>query len=131
MDAMEIGRGILAAQPFSVFVGAELTKFGDGVAELTVPFRDELTQQNGFLHGGILAYAVDNAVSFAGGTVLGTSILTAGAAVTYLRPAKTGIRAIATVVGQTRRQAVVTCEIYDDDDILVATGYGTVAVLDR
>ena len=130
MDPLELAQQVLKAQAFSAHVGAELTQFGDGVAVVTVPFRQELTQQDGFLHGGILAFAVDNAVTFAAGTVLGASVLTAGVSVTYLRPAKTSIRAVATVVGQTRRQAVVRCEIYDDSDILVAAGTGTVTLVE-
>jgi uncharacterized protein (TIGR00369 family) len=131
MDAFELAQQVLKAQAFSAHVGAELIQFGDGVAVVSVPFREELTQQNGFLHGGILAFAVDNAVTFAAGTVLGKEVLTSGISVTYLRPAKSAIRAVATVVGSTRRQAVVRCEIYDAEGKLVASGQGTISTIDR
>jgi len=67
-----LARQVLAAQPFSVLVGARVTAFGDGGATLEIDIRDELRQQNGFLHGGVLAYAADNAVTFAGRCDLST-----------------------------------------------------------
>jgi uncharacterized protein (TIGR00369 family) len=88
-----------ASQPFSRLLGARLTEFGAGGATLELDIRDELNQQNGYLHGGVLAYAADNALTFAAGTVLGPSLLTAGFTIDYLRPA-TGVtlQARATVV---------------------------------
>lgn len=135
-DAIAAANRILAAQPFSVLVGATLTAFGDGVARLEVPFRPELLQQNGFLHGGVLAYAVDNAISFAGGSVLGLSILTAGISVTYHRPARGPIVAEATVITATRRTAAARCEVSAIDErtgerVIVASGYGTISLVDR
>ncbi|GGX07662.1 hypothetical protein GCM10010353_23820 [Streptomyces chryseus] len=70
---------VLDSQPFSRLVGVRITAFGDGAAVLEVAVRDELRQQNGFLHGGVLAYAADNALTFAGGAALGPAVLTAGA----------------------------------------------------
>lgn len=78
---------LLDAQPFSRLVGARLTAFGDGAATIEVDIRPELHQQNGFLHGGVLSYAADNALTFAGGTVLGAAVLTGGFSIQYVRPA--------------------------------------------
>ncbi len=64
----EIARQALASQPFSVLVGARVAEFGDGGATLELDIRDDLRQQNGYLHGGVLAYAADNAITFAAGT---------------------------------------------------------------
>jgi hypothetical protein len=51
MDEMlMMGREVLAEQPFSVLIGAELLKFSVGSAELKVPVKRELQQQHGFLH---------------------------------------------------------------------------------
>jgi uncharacterized protein (TIGR00369 family) len=123
------------AQPFTGLMSASLKEFGAGVAILEVPHRPELLQQHGFLHGGVIAYAIDNAISFAAGTVLGTNILTAGISIVYLRPAGSSITAIATVVGSTRRQAVVNCEVHSTNDygkdVLIATGQGTATLIDR
>ncbi|WP_110204966.1 PaaI family thioesterase [Nocardioides daejeonensis] len=129
-------RAVLAAQPFAQHVGTELTEFGAGTATLRIVLRPELKQQFGFAHGGVLAYAADNAITFAAGTVLGANVLTGGFSITYLRPASgVGIRAVARVQGATRSQAVVNCELHaehdDGDAVLCATAQGTVRVVER
>ncbi|WP_436772645.1 PaaI family thioesterase [Yinghuangia sp. YIM S09857] len=121
----------LEAQPFSVLVGARLAAFGEGGATIEVDVREELRQQNGFVHGGVLAYLADNTITFAAGTVLGSAILTAGFAVTYVRPASGNhLRARATVLTSTRSQAVCSCEIVavgeDGTERICATAQGTV-----
>ena len=130
---LDLARQVLAAQPFSVLVGARVTAFGDGGATLEIDVRDELKQQNGFLHGGVLAYAADNAITFAGGTVLGPALLTGGFSINYLRPA-TGrvLVARAEVTQSTRRQAVARCDLStvdsDGAETAVAFAQGTVVV---
>lgn len=126
--AVAVARSAFAAQDFSVLVGAELVRFEPGLAEVRVPFRVELRQQFGFVHGGVIAYAVDNAITFAAGTRLGPDILTSGITISYLRPATGDLTAVATVVGTTRRQAVVRCEVFSAGEagpVLVASGQGT------
>ncbi|VFB00471.1 PaaI family thioesterase [Nocardia cyriacigeorgica] len=133
---IEQARQVLAAQPFAQLVGTELTAFGDGAATLVIPLREELGQQFGLVHGGVLAYAADNAITFAAGTVLGPNVLTGGFTVTYLRPANgKRLRAEAKVTGATRRQAVVGCEIYaegdDGEPVLCAVAQGTTRSVER
>ncbi|MFF2849054.1 PaaI family thioesterase [Streptomyces sp. NPDC058001] len=110
---------VLESQPFSRLLQARVTAFGDGGATLEIDIREELHQQNGFLHGGVLAYAADNALTFAGGTALGPAVLTGGFTIQYVRPA-TGrtLVARAEVVHAGRRQAVVRCDLstVDADD---------------
>jgi uncharacterized protein (TIGR00369 family) len=134
-NPFDLALAVFNGQAFTTLIGASLRSFGDGVAVIDVPHRPELLQQHGFLHGGVIAYAIDNAITFAAGTVLGTSILTAGISVVYLRPAGAAITATATVVGHTRRQAVVNCEVHSIDasghDVLVATGQGTATLVER
>lgn len=67
---LELAEKVLASQPFSVLLGTRLAAFGDGGATLELEVRPELQQQNGYLHGGVLGYAADNAITFAGGTAL-------------------------------------------------------------
>lgn len=103
---------LLAAQPFSRLVGARLVAFGDGSATLEIDIHDELRQQFGMVHGGVLAYAADNVTTFAAGSLLGPNVLTAGVSVNYLRPARDGVlRADATVVHANAKQAVCTAEL--------------------
>jgi uncharacterized protein (TIGR00369 family) len=131
----DVAQEVFDGQAFSKLIGARLRTFGEGVAVVDVPHRPELLQQHNFLHGGVLAYAIDNSITFAAGTVLGTNILTAGLSIVYLRPAAAAISATATVIGRTRRQAVVQCEVHsrdaDGNDVLVATGQGTATTIER
>ena len=132
----ELAEKVLAAQPFSVLLGSRLIAFGDGAATLELAIRDDLRQQNGFLHGGVLSYAADNALTFAGGTALGPDVLTGGFTISYLRPAQgLLLRAAAKVVYASRRQATCTCELTTVDDAgattLCAIAQGTVIALRR
>ncbi|WP_280424482.1 PaaI family thioesterase [Nocardia carnea] len=132
----DLAAKVLAAQPFANLVGTELAAFETGSATLIVPIRPELAQQFGYIHGGVLAYLADNAVTFAAGTVLGANVLTGGFSVTYLRPARgERLRAVATVTGSTRRQAVVNCVITAESDgsdpVQCALAQGTVRSVER
>ncbi|WIY06074.1 PaaI family thioesterase [Amycolatopsis mongoliensis] len=134
MPDFEAARAGLASQPFSRLLGARLTEFGAGAATLELDIRDELQQQNGFVHGGVLAYAADNALTFAAGTVLGAALLTAGFTIDYLRPA-TGVtlRARAVVVQASRLRATCRCEVYtvdgDGETTLCAAAQGSARVV--
>ncbi|MET7715564.1 PaaI family thioesterase [Streptomyces sp. NPDC005407] len=122
---------VLDSQPFSRLLGARITAFGNGQAVLEVDVREELHQQNGYLHGGVIAYAADNSITFAAGTTLGPAVLTGGFSVQYIRPA-TGVTLVAraSVVHSGRRQAVVRCDLFtvnaDGDETLCAVAQGTV-----
>lgn len=127
---LDLARRVLAAQPFARLVGTELTEFGDGAATLIIDIQPEHGQQFGFVHGGVLAYAADNALTFAAGTVLGPNVLTGGFTITYLRPAQgERLRVHATVLGATRRQAVTHCDVYaeteGEEPVLCAVAQGT------
>lgn len=128
---LEQAQAVLAAQPFSKLVGARVVEFGRGEAVLEVDIRDDLRQQHGFVHGGVLAYAADNALTFAGGSALGPAVLTGGFSITYLRPADgVVLRARAQVVDATSRQAICRCELSSLDSTgeptLCASAQGTV-----
>ncbi|MEO9338172.1 PaaI family thioesterase [Mesorhizobium sp. SB112] len=114
---LKIGRQVLAAQPFSALLGTELLAFEEGHAELALDLKPEHLQQNGFAHGGILSYLADNALTFAGGSVLGIKVLTLEFKINYLRPAK-GARLVARarVIGNGANQAVCACDIFVIDD---------------
>lgn len=115
--SLDDARGVLAAQPFSRLIGAELAAFAPGHAELWVPLRDDLLQQFGFVHGGLFGYAVDNALTFAGGSVLGPAVVTRGFSVEFLRPGQgTLLIARAEVVSHSRRQALCRCDVFVRDE---------------
>ncbi len=129
-DLLEFGKQILASQPFSVFLGAELACFAPGSVELVVPITPQLKQQHGFVHGGVISYAADNALTFVGGSVLGTAVLTSEYKINYLRPA-TGMALVAkgSVVYAGKNQAVCRCEVFgvrDGEEQLCAVAQGTI-----
>lgn len=126
---LDFARNILQSQPFSRLLGTELSVFEPGRAELELAVSDQLGQQHGYVHGGVISYLADNALTFAGGSVLGDS-LTVEYKINYLRPAA-GKRLIARaeVVRGGRRQAVCQCRIFtvqDGDETLVALATGTI-----
>ncbi|HIY42719.1 MAG TPA: PaaI family thioesterase [Candidatus Nocardiopsis merdipullorum] len=130
---LALAQQVLKAQPFSTLLGARLTAFGDGKATLEVDIRQDLLQQNGFVHGGVLSYAADNTLTFAAGTVVGAGVLTTGFAIDYLRPAfGTVLRARAQVVRAGRSRVVCRCDLLVVDDqgteTLCAVAQGTIAV---
>lgn len=129
-NILELGRQILAAQPFSQLIGAELITFRSGYVELCIPTRVALFQQHGFVHGGVLSYAADNALTFAGGSVLGPNVVTAAYTINYLKAAHgESLLARASVVSNTDRQAVCRCDILsitDQQETLCAVAQGTI-----
>ena len=134
-DLFAMGQAVLASQPFSLLLGAELTKFSPEGTELRLAIRDELKQQFGFAHGGVLCYLADNAITFAGALSLGaTAVTTSELKINYIRPALGGTliaRAVALSAG--RSQSVVRCEIYtlqDGEEKLCAAAQGTIVARD-
>ena len=132
-DLLQLGRRVLAEQPFSVLLGTELTAFEPGRAELRLPVRDDLKQQHGFVHGGAVSYLADNALTYAGGSVApGHGVVTSEFKINYLRPAVgDALVARASVVHAGKNQAVCRCDIFavsGDQEKLCATAQGTIAL---
>ncbi|WP_462186922.1 MULTISPECIES: PaaI family thioesterase [unclassified Frankia] len=124
-----VARELLAAQPFSRLLGARLSRFEAGVAELTIPLGDHLRQQ----HGGALSYAADTALTFAAGSIAGDAVLTSEMKINYIRGAR-GDELItrAEVVHAGSTLVTVRCEVFDrggygDGERLCAVALGTVA----
>ena len=131
---LNLGREVLAQQAFSVLVGAELVALRPGHCELAVDVRDELKQQHGFAHGGVVSYLADNALTYAGGTAMQVPVVTSEFKINYVRPAvgtRLIARAIAVSSGST--QAVCRCDVFAVDgngaEKLVAAAQGTIARL--
>lgn len=125
---MAYGQQILASQSFSRLLGTELHALTAGQAELHLPVTGQMQQQNGFVHGGVLSYLADNALTYAGGTALAVPVLTSEYKVNYLRPAR-GERLIARAraLHHGRTQAVCLCEVFSVEEgveklCVVATG---------
>jgi len=128
-ELFETGKSALTNQAFSALLGAELEVFEPGTAVLSLPIREDLKQQHGFVHGGVISYLADNALTFAGGSVLGDSV-TSEYKINYLRPALgMKLAARATVVSSGRNQAVCHCTVIakgEADESIVAVAQGTI-----
>jgi uncharacterized protein (TIGR00369 family) len=123
----------LATQPFAVLLGTRVAAVEPGRAVLDLEVRPDLLQQNGFVHGGVLAYLADNALTFAAATLVGPDVLTAGLTISYLRPAAgAALRAEAVAEHATARQVLSRCDVVavaeDGTERVVAAAQGTVAV---
>jgi uncharacterized protein (TIGR00369 family) len=128
-----LGRDVLRKQPFSVLLGAELQALSLGRVTLGLPMRDDLKQQNGFAHGGVVSYLADNALTYAGGTALGAPVVTSEFKINYLRPA-VGERLVARAeaLHVSKTQAVCRCEVFmvsGGAEKLCALAQGTIVKL--
>jgi len=135
-DVLARGRAVLAAQSFSVLIGAELAALTPGQCELHIPITGNIRQQHGFVHGGVVSYAADNALTYAGGTAMQQPVITSEFKINYVRPAAGQLliaRARAEHVGRT--QAVCRCEVLVRDaagaEKLCALAQGTITLLNQ
>ena len=53
-------------------IGAALTRVEPGRVDIELPFRDDLTQQHGFVHAGIIATILDSACGYAAFSLMPT-----------------------------------------------------------
>lgn len=122
-------------QGFMAHVGAEVTDLTRGTCALSVDRRPELLQQNGFFHGGVTAFLIDNATTIAAATVKGQAALTAEYKLNLLAPAS-GDRLIcrARVVKPGRQVSVVAADVFcviDGAEKHTATALASIAVIDQ
>ncbi|WP_374562869.1 PaaI family thioesterase [Ideonella sp.] len=127
---LQLGREVLDQQPFSRLLGAELTHLRPGDAVLELALKDELKQQNGFAHGGVVSYLADNALTYAGGTAMRVPVVTSEFKINYVRPAQ-GERLIARAkaVSVGKSQSVCRCEVFavlGHEETLCALAQGTI-----
>ena len=130
---LQMGRTVLAKQPFSVLLGTELLALEPGRCELAVTIGEHLKQQMGFAHGGVVSYLADNALTYAGGTAMRVPVVTSEYKINYVRPA-IGERLIARAraVHVSKSQAVCQCDVFTlsaGEEKLCAIAQGTIAKL--
>ncbi len=115
---------------FTRFLDIEPLTVWDGISELVVPVRDDMTQHHGFAHGAIVGAMADNACAWAGSSVLG-DVVTGSYSINFLNPARgTHLRAKGRVVKAGKRQAVVQAEVWaeggDGPAVLAAVATATI-----
>jgi uncharacterized protein (TIGR00369 family) len=110
--------------PFAHLLQLELGEMKRGAATLHLKVRDVLRQNNGVVHGGVIASLVDTAAAFAILTLLerDQTSTTVDLTIHYLRPLLSGqSTAQARVVRAGRRIMVITVDVLDETKTLVAT----------
>ena len=125
-------RSSFARQRVMGWIGAQLTRVEPGVCEITLPYKAELTQQNGFLHAGIITTVADSACGYAAYSLMpaGSDVLSVEFKVNLMRPAKgTTFTAIAEVLKPGKTLTVVRADVFaangQGERTLVATMLGT------
>jgi uncharacterized protein (TIGR00369 family) len=113
-------RESFAKQSVIRLIGAEITSVEPGIVEITLPFREDLTQQDGFIHAGILTTVLDSACGYAAYSLMpeGSSVLSVEFKVNLLAPAKADvIKVHAEVKRAGRTITVCTADAFANDKI--------------
>ena len=116
------------AVPFLKLLGIEVESVGPGTATLLLPVREELTRNDGIIHGGAIASVIDSAFAFAIIPVLAENerTVTVDLTIHYLRPLSGGTsKTVARVVRPGRRVITVSAELFDENEKLAATALST------
>jgi len=128
--------GSFARQPVMNLIGARLSLVEPGVVEITLPYRADLAQQDGYVHAGILTTIADSASGYAAYTLMpaGSRVLSVEFKVNLLRPAR-GETFVARgeVIKPGRKLTVVRADVFGisgtGDRDLVATMLSTMICL--
>lgn len=125
-----------AQQPIMTLIGARLALVEPGVVEIELPFRADLTQQDGFLHAGVITTVADSAAGYAAFSLMpaGSRVLSIEFKVNLLRPARGELFvARAEVIKAGRTLTVVRADVFatgaTSEKELVATMQGTMMCL--
>ncbi|MCU0983360.1 MAG: PaaI family thioesterase [Acetobacteraceae bacterium] len=129
-------RESFSRQPFTTAIGAAITALAPGSCEITLPRREDLLQQHGFLHGGVVAAIADTACGYAAFTLFpaDAAILTVEMKVNYLSPANgAALVARASVKRAGRTLTVVSADLFAVEkgrETLAATALATMMCLE-
>ncbi|MFC1664639.1 PaaI family thioesterase [Pseudomonadota bacterium] len=112
-------------------INASILSIRPGEVELECPFHKNLTQQNGFIHAGIVSTLLDNAGGYAAFSLMpeNAAVLTIEFKVNLLSPAKgEKFLAIGKVIKPGKNITAAGAKLYahsNDNQKLVATMVGT------
>jgi uncharacterized protein (TIGR00369 family) len=126
-------RASFTRQKAMALIGASLTSVAPGAVEIALPFRDDLTQQKGFVHGGIIGMIADTACGYAAYSLMpaDSSLVTVEYKMNILTPATSSLIARGEVVKAGRTLTVARAEVYAQDGKHVATMQQTLMMLPR
>jgi uncharacterized protein (TIGR00369 family) len=122
-------------QGFMRLIGARIDALAPGQCVIIIDFREDLAQQHGFFHGGLVGALADNAGAYAAFTLIEAtqSMLTVEYKINLLAPAKgRTLRAVGEVVraGRTLTVSQVRVSVLDNGaEQLCALGTVTMMTL--
>lgn len=134
-DFRQVATATFAAQRAMQTLGIKIARLEPGEVDLAMDYAPEYSQQNGFVHAGIITAGLDNACGIAAFTLMpeGAGILTVEFKTNLLAPAKGerfAFRALVVKPGRT----LTVCEgrayaLNDGVESLVATMTGTLMAI--
>ena len=124
-------RESFSRQKAMALIGAVLAVVEPGYVEIRLPFRDDLTQQKGYVHGGILGMIADTACGYSAFSLMpaGCSLVTVEYKINILTPARGSLVAKGQVVKPGRTLTIARAEVYSEDGKHVASMQQTLMML--
>jgi uncharacterized protein (TIGR00369 family) len=112
-------RANFGRQAFMRLLGAGIADLGPGYCEVHLPFRQDLTQQHGYFHGGVAATLADVASGYAAFTALeaGVTNVTVEFKLNLLAPAR-GAKLVARGTVAKAGQTLTVCrsDVFGEED---------------
>ena len=124
-------RASFQRQKAMALIGASLTLVEPGHVEVALPWREDLTQQKGFVHGGIIGMFADTACGYAAYSLMpaDSSLVTVEYKINILAPARGALVARGKVIRPGRTLTVTRGEVYAEDGKHVASMQQTLMML--
>jgi uncharacterized protein (TIGR00369 family) len=124
-------RASFARQKAMALIGASLTVVEPGHVEVALPWREDLTQQKGFIHGGIIGMIADTACGYSSFSLMpaDSSLVTVEYKINILTPALGSLLAKGQVVKPGRTLTIARAEVYSQDGKHVASMQQTLMML--
>jgi uncharacterized protein (TIGR00369 family) len=131
-ERVALQRQLVDDDPFLGSLGVRFRDARADAARLTLAFRDGLAQPTGILHGGLHGILIDTAIAQSLLTTIrpGFSVVTVRLDTNYFAPVRAGVVTVdATVVRKGKRIAHGEAVVTDENEGVVARGWGVFAVV--
>ena len=118
--------------PISKLIGLKFTKIEKGTATFEMDVRNELLNSLGTLQGGVTSIMADAAMGIAFGSVIDDDekFVTLEFKINFFLPISGGhLKAIGHVTNKSRRTGYAECEIYNEEEKLVAKAVSTLILV--
>jgi uncharacterized protein (TIGR00369 family) len=125
-------RRAVESTPYYQLLQISLDQIDEGFARFRMPFRKELTQAYGVVHGGAIATLADTAVAFAMMTMIqpGEKVTTVEFKINFLAPVtEDEMIGEARIINRGKRLVLADMEVKRGDGKLIAKGLATYIIL--